>query len=91
MTDTTPETPVVTEAPQPEVAAEPTVEEREDAYLMEIDGDDPDELPAPVEEAAEESAPAEEAAPEAEPETTSDIDTDELEEGLERPATRRVL
>lgn len=80
MTDTTPETPVVTEAPQPEVAAEPTVEEREDAYLMEIDGDDPDELPAPVEEAAEESAPAEEAAPEAEPETTSDIDTDELEE-----------
>ena len=53
MTETTPqpeqapETPTAPEA-QPQVAAEPTAEEREDAYLMQIDGDDPDdEQPAP--------------------------------------------
>ena len=80
MTDTISETPITAQEPQPEAVAETSVEEREDAYLMQIDGDDPDDSPDPVEEVAQPEAPAEEAAPEQEPESSSDIDTDALEE-----------
>ena len=80
MTDTNPDTIDTAVAPQPEVVAEPTADEREDAYLMQIDGDDEDTTPEPAEEAAEPEAPAEEAADEEEPEKPSTIDTDELEE-----------
>ena len=80
MTDTTPQAPEVVEQPQAEPAVEQSADQREDAYLMQIDGDDPDESPDPVEEAAAPEAPASEAAPEQEPESSSDIDTDALEE-----------
>jgi len=80
MTDTNPDTIDTAVAPQPEVVAEPTADEREDAYLMQIDGDDEDTTPEPSDKAAEPEAPAEEAADEEEPEKPSTIDTDELEE-----------
>jgi hypothetical protein len=79
MTDITPET--TTETPEPQAPAELTVEQREDAYLMEIDGEDPDEQSAP-EPATTQQTPVEEdeAAPEQEREEESDTDTGSLEE-----------
>lgn len=72
MTDTTPET---EPTPEPQAPVEMTADEREDAYLMQIDGDDPD---APEPEPEEQPAQAESPEPEQAP--ASDIDTDALED-----------
>jgi hypothetical protein len=78
MTDTTPQP---EQAPEtiaaPQATAEQLADEREDAVLMQIDGDDPDdEQPEPQAPAAEEAAP--EAAPAVETEQVSD--TGDIEE-----------
>jgi len=87
MTDIPPQETVAAEpavAPEPQPQAKSPVDEREDAYLMQIDGDDPDVTNEPTEEIqTSEAAPEAEAAVEddAEPATeeqASNIDTDEL-------------
>jgi len=53
MTDITPQETVAAEpavAPEPQSQAKSPVDEREDAYLMQIDGDDPDVTDEPTEE-----------------------------------------
>ena len=75
MTEPTPQTePVEPQPQQAEVA--PTADEREDAYLMQIDGDDADES-APVAETDAAEAPQ---ASEPQEQTTSESDTGDLEE-----------
>jgi len=79
MTDITPQETVAAEpavAPEPQTQAEPTVDEREDAYLMQIDGDDEDTSKAPAEE-IQTSKAADDAEP-ATKEQASNIDTDDL-------------
>lgn len=85
MSETTPDTPettpVVEQAPT-ETAPVQTAEEREDAYLMQIDGDDPDiaDDDQPTEQVAGEAPKTPDEQPEPESDESSSIDTDELAE-----------